>query len=637
MPRLNMHFRNVSLPAASMAIGLGVFLSLGGTALALPTSPGAVEDGNDAVVSRLQTFQSASAPTGEFENIVSGPRIVVEGRVGADEFTREMLRVVPGDLEATLRATERVLAAKPNSGLAYEVAGTTQLLLGRDDLAMAAFEKAVELEPENGDAWSKLGTVYLKLGQVDQAQQALERAVALNDADRFAHQKLGIIADQKGDRQAAIHHYRMGLRGAPANYLGVAVDLAALLNTRGTYPAAIEVLEPRLPLDASNDFAQQTLGVAYLGAGRPADAVARFERALALNEASYPAWLGMAAALRMSCKYAQALQQLQRIDKRFPGAADTAIERARVFFAMNRVKDAMQAYADAERLGGDANLIARLRSETLVAANDNKGAEAALLKVVQAGNADPEIYARVSELRLAEGDATGGEAILRQGVERHPSSAYMHFRLGSFLAATRRYADAQKEFERSLALSPDDIVVLRALSLVQLRAGDPAAAAATAESLYKVTGYQAVAGMHFAQMLQAAGQAEKATAVYRDVVRSSPDAVAALNNLANLLVDQGDIAGAEEFAVRAARLAPGNGHVLDTLGWVYYKAGRYPEALEALDRSIGLKESLAAAHFHRALVLNAVGRQSEASQAAKRALSLQPQAEWASEARGLVR
>ena len=85
--------------------------------------------------------------------------------------------------------------------------------------------------------------------------------------------------------------------------------------------------------------------------------------------------------------------------------------------------------------------------------------------------------------------------------------------------------------------------------------------------------------LQLASMLDAADQRALASERYRIVLKTNPNNVAALNNLAyNLAVHQNALAEALPLARRAVAIAPSEGAVLDTLGWVEHLAGNDKEA-----------------------------------------------------------
>ncbi len=87
------------------------------------------------------------------------------------------------------------------------------------------------------------------------------------------------------------------------------------------------------------------------------------------------------------------------------------------------------------------------------------------------------------------------------------------------------------------------------------------------------------------------GRTDQAVAAYRKVVEVAPNNVGALNNLAYLLAEtMSKPLEALPFAERAKDLAPTDSQVLDTVGWVQYKAGRRDEAFLTLRRSVEIEK-----------------------------------------------
>jgi len=256
--------------------------------------------------------------------------------------------------------------------------------------------------------------------------------------------------------------------------------------------------------------------------------------------------------------------------------------------------------------------------------------------LVEAGDADPDTYAKLSELYLSGGLPHESEQTLRAGVGSHPDSAYLRLRLGAYLAALRRYVDAVVELKEADRIAPNDQIVLRSLSLAQARAGEVTDAAATAGRLYKIVPRADVAAF-YASRLRANDQAAEAAAVYRDVLRADPDNALALNNLADLLADTGELAEAEQLARRANAAVDDNPQLMDTLAWVLHRRGEHKDAIAILDRAMTLAPETAVIHYHRGVVLASVGQSGEARNALSEALRLAPDADWAADAERRLR
>lgn len=89
---------------------------------------------------------------------------------------------------------------------------------------------------------------------------------------------------------------------------------------------------------------------------------------------------------------------------------------------------------------------------------------------------------------------------------------------------------------------------------------------------------------------------------------------------------------AVEALETARQKAPGDAAVLNDLSAAYIAIGDYGRALQAASESAALQESDAAA-WNRALALRAMGRVEEAKSAWQHYLRLDPDSEWAKEAR----
>lgn len=80
---------------------------------------------------------------------------------------------------------------------------------------------------------------------------------------------------------------------------------------------------------------------------------------------------------------------------------------------------------------------------------------------------------------------------------------------------------------------------------------------------------------------------EEAARCYDEVLRRTPSNPVALNNYAYLLAQANTrLDEAEAMANRALAAEPNNPIYLDTLGWIYYRQGRYPQAVQLLERAV---------------------------------------------------
>jgi tetratricopeptide (TPR) repeat protein len=107
-----------------------------------------------------------------------------------------------------------------------------------------------------------------------------------------------------------------------------------------------------------------------------------------------------------------------------------------------------------------------------------------------------------------------------------------------------------------------------------------------------------------------------------------PDQPLVLNYLGYSWVDQGlRLDEARAMIQRAVELRPNDGYIVDSLGWVLYRLGRFDEAVRHLERAVELRPGDPLINDHLGDAYWRVGRQAEARFQWQRALNLKPDAE----------
>jgi len=117
------------------------------------------------------------------------------------------------------------------------------------------------------------------------------------------------------------------------------------------------------------------------------------------------------------------------------------------------------------------------------------------------------------------------------------------------------------------------------------------------------------------------GQRAEAEAGFQRVLRILPDHVAALNDLAWLLAEDGrELERAESLALRAVRHGR-QAATLDTLGTVRRKLGHTEAARKAFEKALEEDPDYASARYHLGLVLAELGEAEQAKAALRQALT----------------
>lgn len=121
---------------------------------------------------------------------------------------------------------------------------------------------------------------------------------------------------------------------------------------------------------------------------------------------------------------------------------------------------------------------------------------------------------------------------------------------------------------------------------------------------------------------------DKAEADFRKALELSPDQPDVLNYLGySLIVRNEKLDEALKMVKRAVALSPQNGEIVDSLGWAYFKLGRYDDAVITLEQAIKLKPGEATINDHLGDAYWKVGRKLEATYQWKHALAYNPEPE----------
>ncbi|KZY03849.1 MULTISPECIES: tetratricopeptide repeat protein [unclassified Sulfitobacter] len=208
---------------------------------------------------------------------------------------------------------------------------------------------------------------------------------------------------------------------------------------------------------------------------------------------------------------------------------------------------------------------------------------------------DPAYH--VAELGRADALRRLGEEeeaiqVLEQLTRIHGDLAVVHSTLGDMLRAKEEYTAAIDAYDRALAATGEGLrtrwLLFYSRGIAYERLGDLAAA-------------------------------EKD---FRSALEINPEQPQVLNYLGYSLVEQQrNLDEALDMIERAVAASPDSGYIVDSLGWVLYRLGRYDEAVEQMERAVELVPIDPVVNDHLGDVYWAVGREREAQFQWRRALS----------------
>ncbi len=289
---------------------------------------------------------------------------------------------------------------------------------------------------------------------------------------------------------------------------GQAIDLALAAYRQGHLDAAEARCERAVAAEPRHFPAWNLLGVIALQTGRPALAVERFDRAIALNAGEAGVHTNRGNALIGLQQYPAALESLERAIALDPRNAEAHNTRGGVLFRLEQYDAALASFERAVALGPGF-------------AQAWNGCGATLLRLG----------------RLEEALECCGKA-----AELAPARADLHYNLGCVLKDLERYDAAIASFDRALALEPRcaEAHDNRGIALAAL--GRHTAALASHDAALRLKPALADSHVNRGVTLQLLGRHAEAKAAYEDAVAAAPGNARAHWNLALCSLLTGDFA-----------------------------------------------------------------------------------------------
>ena len=199
-----------------------------------------------------------------------------------------------GDETARPPGAGGVAATRPAGDAAsHATAGMAAFDAGDMAGAERAFRDAIALDPKQARAQFGLGNVLVRLGRLSEAEQAFKAALAADPALASAQANLGVVHYQMGQLAQAGAAFEMALRLEPDDPATLYL-LGAVRLQENNLPEAEKFLLQARDRKASLPEVYYGLGVLYRLKGQKDDAIAAFEKFLAIGPGQDPSAMDFA-------------------------------------------------------------------------------------------------------------------------------------------------------------------------------------------------------------------------------------------------------------------------------------------------------------------------------------------------------
>ncbi|MCX7339086.1 MAG: tetratricopeptide repeat protein [Hyphomicrobiales bacterium] len=507
----------------------------------------------------------------------------------------------------------------------------------RDTSAAATFlREALRADPRNQELIERSFIAFLADGAMPDAFRSAERIIARDPNNGLALMTLAVRALKNKQFQTARERLRGGARNRAADITSTLLTAWAFAGA-GDQKRAIEAVD-RLGGDASvTTFRDYHAALIHDMLGNTVEAQKRLKAAYDSDP--------------VSLRTVDAWARLQARRGDVAGARDTYARFNRLLPNHPVIRDAMETLASAK----PADMATALPRTVATA---QQGAAETLFGLASAGNRD-------------DNDSVIVIIYLRLALYLHPAHEMAIITLGDTLERAKQPDDAIAVFDRMPANSP-----LRSIAEVQIGLGleqmgrkDEAIQhleAAIKDDPGNLEALSAIGGVYRArkEFAKAAEFYEKgiaqigtpqrhhwnlfyargiayertkrwplAEADFKKALDLIPDSMSAnralvLNYLGYSWVDQGiNLDEAFMMLRKAVELKPRDGYIIDSLGWAYFRLGRYEDAVRELERAIELRPADPVINDHLGDAYWRVGRKLEARFQWNHARDLKPEPE----------
>lgn len=500
---------------------------------------------------------------------------------------------------------------------------------GRWNEALEALERAVAIDPDSLYLQMSLARAYLHTRQQERTVDVLRKMLKSSDHSG-GHELLGDLLLQKNQYDEAIKHYRFALAGR----------------------------ERIAPL-------RLKLAMALANQGDLAEAIAETRGLLEDNPESLSARLALARFYKEDRQFSEAIRIYQELLERRPDQTQSIMELGRLLEQLNRADEALELYSSAlER--NPRNVAIRDQMSRLLVAMDRY--PEALQLLYELDNLKPnqiQILSRIGLLQLemqlwAEAELTFRK-ILRLDPEHDRSRYYLGLALSgrgeidealeelasvSDKSALRLEAVTQQAFlyqkieqpqkaidllQGELESGRDEEIIYYYLAsslMIVERMTD-------AEELLKKGVKQHTESVNLRYQLGVLYEKlERRDDAHREmlsVLEIDPDHADALNYIAYLKAERGEDLEQALIEAKRALESKETGYILDTLGWIYFKLGRYEEGRHTLEKASEMRPHDSVILEHLGDLYRALSLWAEAADSYRKVLELDPLSETAQE------
>ena len=490
--------------------------------------------------------------------------------------------------------------------------------------AIEQYTKLAEADPKDADAWLMLGRLNKLAQNSNEAEKAYKKALALDAENEDALTGLAMVYVDLGDTKAATEALRKVAEKNP-NGRSLAA-LASAYEQMREYGMAAETLKKAVEATQGNVDLKRALAQNLLLADQLDEALKVYQDLVTEDPKDVQSQLRISQIYRQKRDFAQAHVAADKAREMDPNNLEVRYNEVNLLEAEGRTPDALtmmkdlvttttkKNYSTSER-GNRVLLLERLG--VMYRSVEQYGP--ALETFRQMGETDPDMSGRASlqvvETYRQSKELAKAEKEAQNALAKNPTDRGLRVVYASVLADEGKSEPAITEMKKLLAEKKDRETYI---SLAQVyekskRFTEMANAIDEAEKLSPAKDEKETIYFMRGAMYEKMKKFDAAEVEFRKVIDANPDNSSAMNYLGYMLADRNvRLTEAVDLITKALGREPGNPAYLDSLGWAYFRMGKFPEAETNLKASLEKMSKDPTVHDHLGDVYFKQGKVKEA-------------------------
>ena len=508
--------------------------------------------------------------------------------------------------------------------------------------ALPIYQKVLDKDPSYVDLTMRIGLTEVQNHQIEDAEALFGKAIAANpdSGPLYAGMAYAKQAESKLDEAFTLAQKAKAL--APDNVLAHRVAFESLRD-QGKLPDALDLARAVVTTPSPTLKAEDWTALAHLytelvcaSGDLPRDQIAAI--ILPLYDKAFSFGNPSPDLLRHRGDFALFLDRkeegynfLKLASEGGEPSAAIYLRLANLCQSLNKEDEALQDYEKAYALEPDFPQLREVLALQYIRVNQEQKAIALLEETVRESPTRIGLYTSLGDLYAQSGQLEKAEFNYHQAIVLGANQPPDYLKLAAIYMREEQFDNAAQLLHDAEGHFPDSARIVFFEGIVQRELKKPTDALnyfAQAKMLATDKSDDFPNGEYYFEVSMAqeqAGQEGPSEDSLKAGLTLEPNNENILNALAYTWADQNkNLKNALDYSLRANENSPDQGEFVDTLGWVYYRLGKYSKAAPLLERAAALTHDDPVVLGHLADTYIKMGRHADAGEALRKLVEKDP-------------